>query len=416
MTGRAVRRPTRVVFRDQQEFKAWNDAMVEKYDIERFHDHPSPFVRYVEGKRIRRTFALLAPGPRDRVLEVGCGAGHLLERLPEGRRFGLDLSDSMLRKAQRRVDPGTLLQADAERLPFRTGAWDRVYCSEVLEPLADPRAALAEIERIVATHGVAVVSVPNERLINTLKAVVRKAGLSRAVLRTGPKDYAMPERMDDEWHLHTFDRKSLLNAIPRGLRVARVEAIPFRWLPLRYVARCEPADQLVAAPPRRRSWLAALYGQWAGGDLHAVKRRIQEWLRVTPCDRMLDAGCGAGELASLAPADYLGLDTDAAAVAQARRRYRRDVRKRFLVADAAVTDLPADFFDVGLVRGMAEPGRASLDAIARATRGPIVLVQPARASLESLRASLAHAGLGVDRDEVTREHRILLCRRGAQRR
>src|SRR5205823_5845232 len=262
------RRMTRVVFRDAQEFKAWNDTMVEKYDIERFHDHPSPFVRYVEGKRIRRTFALLAPGPRDRVLEVGCGAGHLLERLPAGRRFGLDLSESMLRKAQRRVDPGTLLQANAESLPFRTGAWDRVYCSEVLEHLADPRAALAEIERIVATHGVAVVSVPNERLINTLKAAVRRAGLSRAVLRTGP------------------------NAIPRGLRVARVEAIPFRWLPLRYVARCEPADPPVAARPRRRAWLAGLSGRWVGGDLRAVKRRIQEWLRMTPCDRILDAGCG----------------------------------------------------------------------------------------------------------------------------
>jgi len=407
---------TRVVFRNQQEFKAWNDSMVEKYDIERFHDHPSPFVRYVEGKRIRRTFALLAPGPRDRVLEVGCGAGHLLERLPEGRRFGLDLSESMLRRAQRRVDPGTLLQANAESLPFRTGAWDRVYCSEVLEHLADPRAALAEIERIVATHGVVVVSVPNERLINRLKAAVRKTGLSRAVLRTGTSDYAMPERMDDEWHLHTFNRKGLLNAIPRGLRVARLEAIPFRWLPLRYVARCEPADRLVAAPSHPRSWPAALYGWRARGDLHAVKRRIQEWLRVTPCDRMLDAGCGAGELASLAPADYLGLDTDAAAVAQSRRRYRRDVRKRFLIADAAMTDFPADFFDIGLVRGMAEPGRASLDVIARATRGPIILVQPARASLESLRASLAHAGLGVDSDEVTRVHRILVCRRGAQRR
>ena len=384
---------TRVVFRNQQEFKAWNDSMVEKYDIERFHDHPSPFVRYVEGKRIRRTFALLAPGPRDRVLEVGCGAGHLLERLPEGRRFGLDLSESMLRRAQRRVDPGTLLQANAESLPFRTGAWDRVYCSEVLEHLADPRAALAEIERIVATHGVVVVSVPNERLINRLKAAVRKTGLSRAVLRTGTSDYAMPERMDDEWHLHTFNRKGLLNAIPRGLRVARLEAIPFRWLPLRYVARCEPADRLVAAPSHPRSWPAALYGWRARGDLHAVKRRIQEWLRVTPCDRMLDAGCGAGELASLAPADYLGLDTD-----------------------AAMTDFPADFFDIGLVRGMAEPGRASLDVIARAPRGPIILVQPARASLESLRASLAHAGLGVDSDEVTRVHRILVCRRGAQRR
>ena len=407
---------TRVVFRDAQEFKAWNDTMVEKYDIERFHDHPSPFVRYVEGKRIRRTFALLAPGPRDRVLEVGCGAGHLLKRLPAGRRFGLDLSESMLRKAQRRVDPGTLLQANAESLPFRTGAWDRVYCSEVLEHLADPRAALAEIERIVATHGVAVVSVPNERLINTLKAAVRRAGLSRAVLRTGPNDYAMPERMDDEWHLHTFDLKSLLDAIPRGLRVARVEAIPFRWLPLRYVARCEPADPRLAAPPRPRSWLAALSSRWGDGDLRAVRRRIREWLRVTPCDRMLDAGCGAGELASLAPADYLGLDPDAAAVGRARHRYRRDARKRFRVADAAAADLPRDFFDVGLVHGTAEPGRASLDAIARATRGPIVLVQPAGTSLESLRASLARAGLGVDRDAATREHRILLCRRGAPRR
>jgi len=81
----------------------------------------------------------------------------------------------------------------------------------------------------------------------------------------------------------------------------------------------------------------------------------------------------------------LGLDTDTAAVARARRRYRCDARKRFLIADAAVMDFPANFFDVGLVHGIAEPSRASLDAIARATQGPIVLVQPARASLESLR-------------------------------
>src|SRR3989442_15502767 len=75
----------------------------------------------------------------------------------------------------------------------------------------------------------------------------------------------MPERMDDEWHLHTFDLKSLLAAIPRGLRVARVEAIPFRWLPLRYVARCEPADRLGAPPRRRRPWLAAPPPRGAGG-------------------------------------------------------------------------------------------------------------------------------------------------------
>src|SRR2546426_9850848 len=58
-------------FRDLREFKAWNDSMVEKYDVEQFHNHPSPLIRYIERKRVRRILALLAPRPGDRVLEIG---------------------------------------------------------------------------------------------------------------------------------------------------------------------------------------------------------------------------------------------------------------------------------------------------------------------------------------------------------
>jgi len=65
-------------FRDLREFKSWNDAMVEKYDVEQFHDHPSPLIRYIERKRVRRILALLAACPEDRVLEIGCGAGNIL--------------------------------------------------------------------------------------------------------------------------------------------------------------------------------------------------------------------------------------------------------------------------------------------------------------------------------------------------
>lgn len=226
------------------EFKAWNDAMAAKYDLERFHDHPSPLVRYVEGKRIRRIFALLAPAPRDRVLEVGCGAGHLLARLPAGRAIGLDLSQPLLEKSAHRLDGHAILvQGDAQQLPFRTASCDRVYCSEVLEHLPDPAAALAEVCRVLGRHGVAVVSVPNERLINALKRVLRRTGVYRLLLRERLTEYAMPERMDDEWHLHVFDLASLLSLIPRGFRISRVEGIPFAWLPLRYVVRCEPAAE-----------------------------------------------------------------------------------------------------------------------------------------------------------------------------
>lgn len=52
----------------------------------------------------------------------------------------------------------------------------------------------------------------------------------------------MPERMDDEWHLHAFDLRTLLALVPPGLRVTRVEGIPFRWLPLRWVVCCDATD------------------------------------------------------------------------------------------------------------------------------------------------------------------------------
>src|SRR5262249_10522256 len=90
-------------FRDVREFKSWNDAMVEKYDVEQFHDHPSPLIRYIERKRVRRILALLAARPEHRVLEVGCGAGNIQAQIPGVRRCGIDLAESLLAKAARRL-------------------------------------------------------------------------------------------------------------------------------------------------------------------------------------------------------------------------------------------------------------------------------------------------------------------------
>jgi ubiquinone/menaquinone biosynthesis C-methylase UbiE len=228
-------------FRDLGEVKAWNDEMVVRYDLDHFHAHPSPFVRLVESRRITRIFTLLAPGPGDRVLEVGCGAGHLLARLPAGRAVGLDLAESLLARTARRLDGrAVLVQGDAAALPFATASFDRVYCSEVLEHVVDPAAAVREIRRVLRPHGTAVLSVPNERLINRVKATLRRLGAWNLVMRRA--DYAMPERMDDEWHLHAFDLPMLRRIIPPTLRVTRVAGVPFRGCALRWVVRCEAVD------------------------------------------------------------------------------------------------------------------------------------------------------------------------------
>src|SRR6267142_2489513 len=126
-------------FRDMADVKTWNDEMVARYDLDRFHAHPSPLVRLVESRRVARIFALL--------------------------------------------------------------------------------------------------SVPNEGLINRVKTTLRRLGAWNLVMRRA--DYAMPERMDDEWHLHAFDLAMLRSIIPPALRVTRVVGVPFRACPLRWVVRCE---------------------------------------------------------------------------------------------------------------------------------------------------------------------------------
>lgn len=230
-------------FRDLREFRAWNDAMVARYDPERFHAHPSPVVRWIERRRSRRILSLLSPRPGDRVLEVGCGAANLLERVTSGRRFGLDLSWSLLGRAAARLGTARgLVQGDAERLPFRDGAFDRVFCSEVLEHLLDPGVAFAELHRVLTPTGIAVVSVPNEGLINRIKALLHGIGLYRLLAAAAPGEYATPRRMDDEWHLHAFDIESLQAIVPGGLAVLAVEGVPFAWLPLRYVLQCRPGE------------------------------------------------------------------------------------------------------------------------------------------------------------------------------
>ncbi len=110
----------------------------------------------------------------------------------------------------------------------------------ILDFLRQVAAALDEIRRVLKPGGVAVLSVPNESLINLSKTLLRRTGLLRLLLRAGREGYDMPDRMDDEWHLHTFDRASFLAVVRPKLPVTHVQGVPLRWLPLRYVVRCEP--------------------------------------------------------------------------------------------------------------------------------------------------------------------------------
>ena len=96
------------------------------------HDvSPEGALRKSEGVRIADTIALIPEGTES-VLDVGCGPGKLLHRLPIEKAYGTDLGRVGLKRVTRPVARSSILQ-----LPFASNSVDLVLCAEVLEHL-DP--------------------------------------------------------------------------------------------------------------------------------------------------------------------------------------------------------------------------------------------------------------------------------------
>ncbi len=99
---------------------------------------------------------LPANGAGLKVLDVGCGTGHLMQRLRE-RGFevvGVDGSADMLEKARITNPDAELRQADVEKLPFENASFDFAICIEVLRYLPANDSCWREMARVLKPGGV----------------------------------------------------------------------------------------------------------------------------------------------------------------------------------------------------------------------------------------------------------------------
>jgi len=125
-----------------------------------------------------------------RILEVGVGTGiSLPEYSPRNSIFGVDISEEMLRKAQKRVSEQGLEHIeglavmDAENLNFPDASFDVVVAQYVVTAVPNPEAALDEFARVLRPGGEIVVATRigaetgiRRNIEHMLQPVVRKLG------------------------------------------------------------------------------------------------------------------------------------------------------------------------------------------------------------------------------------------------
>jgi SAM-dependent methyltransferase len=155
---------------------------------------------------------------RGTAVDVGCGPGffasRLVERHPELRFIGVDVSDEALREAARTLTP---LRGDVRRLPLRSDACDFTYARVVLKHVPHAEHAIAEMVRITKPGGLVVV----EETDHASVIVYPELDGFDEVLRT---------RHDAMLRLGADPR--IARRLPHLFRTAGLERIAIRVLPI----------------------------------------------------------------------------------------------------------------------------------------------------------------------------------------
>jgi demethylmenaquinone methyltransferase/2-methoxy-6-polyprenyl-1,4-benzoquinol methylase len=106
-------------------------------------------------RRWRKLTAQAVVRPGDRVLDACCGTGDLAlaDVRAGGRVTGVDFSEEMLARAERKAPELDWVRADAMALPFPAASFEAVTVGFGVRNLADLEAGLVELARMLVPGG-----------------------------------------------------------------------------------------------------------------------------------------------------------------------------------------------------------------------------------------------------------------------
>lgn len=189
--------------------------------------HATPYAGiagYIEKKRLKRILSLIDEKNKNKILEVGCEAGGLLnflnEKLPGFSLMGMDISKEALKIARQKLgDDIPLIEHDITK-PFDREiiAPDYLICSETLEHIPDAEKAVEGIFQLAAKETIVIITVPIEKHKNRIKRILTKLGLFNRL-------FPGIENALSEWHVQDFSKRDLHELVKDRFTVLHYETI-----------------------------------------------------------------------------------------------------------------------------------------------------------------------------------------------
>ncbi len=96
-----------------------------------------------------------------RILDVGCGTANLLKLLEDMDKnldlYGIDISEEMLKIANKKLKNSKLKLQSAEEIDFRSNYFDYVFSTEAFHHYADHNKAMKNFHRILKERGTLII-------------------------------------------------------------------------------------------------------------------------------------------------------------------------------------------------------------------------------------------------------------------
>ncbi len=143
-----------------------NHLIMPENHMEEFYSSKNPLIRKIYRDRLYN-IADIIPKKRIKILDAGCGEGHMLAVLHNKdsnyQLYGTDVVDCALKSAKIRCPYARLTKQDlTEKLSFKNEFFDVIICTEVLEHIFDYKKAIFEMKRVLKKGGLLIITFPND--------------------------------------------------------------------------------------------------------------------------------------------------------------------------------------------------------------------------------------------------------------